>query len=54
MANLPLTAQLELSTQVKKLTLPGEMGENFKCLGLMRGAPAAPTAFAAADRAASL
>jgi SAM-dependent MidA family methyltransferase len=54
MANLPLTAQLELSTQVKKLTLPGEMGENFKCLGLMRGTSAAPTAFAAADRAASL
>ncbi|MDX1506981.1 MAG: SAM-dependent methyltransferase [Woeseiaceae bacterium] len=29
--------QLELSAQVKKLTLPGEMGEHFKCLGLSKG-----------------
>jgi SAM-dependent MidA family methyltransferase len=54
MSELPLTAQLELSAQVKTLTLPGEMGENFKCLGLKRGALAAPDVFAGADRTASL
>ena len=37
-ADLPIDAQLKLSGQVKLLTLPGEMGENFKCLGLSRGA----------------
>ena len=30
-------AQLELSRQVKTLTLPGEMGEHFKCMGLSKG-----------------
>ena len=54
MSELPLTTQLELSAQVKTLTLPGEMGENFKCLGLKRGALAAPDVFAGADRTASL
>ena len=34
---LPAAAQVQLSAQVKLLTLPGEMGENFKCLGLSRG-----------------
>ena len=34
---LPADAQVQLSAQVKLLTLPGEMGENFKCLGLGRG-----------------
>lgn len=33
---MPAQAQVQLSTQVKQLTLPGEMGENFKCLGLSR------------------
>lgn len=51
---LPLDAQLELSGQVKLLALPGEMGENFKCLGLSRGAITRPTAFGLADRTTSL
>lgn len=36
-ADLAVADQLELSRQVKLLTLPGEMGENFKCIGLSRG-----------------
>lgn len=52
-AELPLAAQLDLSRQVKLLTLPGEMGENFKCLGLRRGA-ATPIAFFEADRTVTL
>lgn len=54
LAELPIDAQLKLSGQVKTLTLPGEMGENFKCLGLSRGSVTAPDAFELADRAASL
>jgi SAM-dependent MidA family methyltransferase len=54
LAELPPAAQLELSAQVKTLTLPGEMGEHFKCLGLSRGSVTAPAAFAGGDRAASL
>ena len=53
-AELPIDAQLELSGQVKLLTLPGEMGENFKCLGLGRGDIIAPAAFRSADRTMSL
>ena len=34
--SLPNRDQIELSGQVKQLTLPGEMGEHFKCLGLSR------------------
>ena len=52
--SLPLERQLELSQQVKTLTLPGEMGENFKCLALRRGDIAAPSAFALADRTHTL
>jgi len=33
---LPPDAQVKLSGEVKLLTLPGEMGEHFKCLGLSR------------------
>ncbi len=44
-------AQLELSGQVKMLTLPGEMGENIKCLGLSRGPVRRPAALVNADRA---
>jgi len=51
---LPLASRLELSTQVKKLTMPGEMGENVKCIGLMRGTVAAPDAFRDADRTHTL
>jgi SAM-dependent MidA family methyltransferase len=47
-------AQLKLSAQVKLLTLPGEMGENFKCLGLSRALHVSPSSFASADRTFSL
>jgi len=47
---LPLDAQLKLSGQVKLLTLPEEMGENFKCLGLSCGMTTIPSAFGCADR----
>ncbi len=50
-ADLPIADQLELSRQVKLLTLPGEMGENFKCIGLSRGELTGVTAFSSADRA---
>ncbi|MDH3613662.1 MAG: SAM-dependent methyltransferase [Gammaproteobacteria bacterium] len=53
-AELPIDAQLKLSGQVKLLTLPGEMGETFKCLGLSRGTNTTPTAFNLADRTTSL
>ena len=48
--SLPLEEQLELSRQTKLLTLPGEMGENFKCIGLNRGDVAPPSAFHDSDR----
>ncbi len=51
MADLPIADQLELSRQVKILTLPGEMGESFKCIGLSRGELTGVTAFSNADRA---
>jgi SAM-dependent MidA family methyltransferase len=50
-ADLGLADQLELSRQVKVLTLPGEMGENFKCIGLSRGDVTGVTAFSNVDRA---
>lgn len=53
-AELPTHAQLKLSAEVKLLTLPAEMGENFKCLGLYRGDLTIPTAFCFADRTTSL
>ena len=53
-SELPIDAQLKLSGQVKLLTLPGEMGENFKCLGLSRGMAEPPDAFGFADRTTSL
>ncbi len=46
--------QLELSRQIKLLTLPSEMGENFKCMGLCKGAVAVPDAFGFGDRAHNL
>jgi len=48
---LPIADQLELSRQAKLLTLPGEMGENFKCIGLSRGDSSGISAFGGADRA---
>ncbi len=53
-AGLSLPEQLELSGQVKTLTLPGEMGENFKCMVLGRGELAAPSAFQFTDRTQTL
>lgn len=43
--------RVTLSRQVKMLTLPGEMGERFKCLGISVGDVPIPTAFGAGDRA---
>jgi len=49
--SLPVANQVELSGQVKLLTLPAEMGENFKCIGLCRGDILSPPALVASDRA---
>ena len=53
-ATLPVPDQVLLSGQVKMLTLPGEMGENFKFIALGCGDIDAPTAFDFADRTQSL
>ena len=45
---------LELARQAKLLTLPTEMGENFKCMALIKGDVPVPDAFAAGDRAHTL
>ena len=52
--DLPTSKQVELSGQIKTLTLPGEMGENFKCIALGRGDINTPTAFHFADRTQTL
>jgi SAM-dependent MidA family methyltransferase len=52
--SLPLEQQVALSSQVKMLTLPAEMGERFKCLGLRRGLSHTPAAFSVADRTHTL
>lgn len=52
--DLPVAEQLELSGQIKTLTLPSEMGENFKCIALGRGDTVTPTAFQFADRTQTL
>jgi len=53
-ASLPTKTQIELSGQVKMLTLPDEMGENFKCMALRRGTVPVPSAFRRADRTHTL
>lgn len=53
-ASLPLKTQLELSGQIKTLTLPAEMGEHFKCMALRRGDISTPSAFNLADRTRTL
>jgi SAM-dependent MidA family methyltransferase len=53
-AELPTDAQLKLAAEIKLLTLPAEMGENFKCLGLCRGDMKTPGGFALADRTTTL
>ena len=49
--DLPMQRQVELSGQVKLLTLPAEMGENFKFIGLRRGNVPDVPAFRGLDRA---
>jgi SAM-dependent MidA family methyltransferase len=51
---LSTAAQLELSRQVKMLTLPGEMGEHFKCIGLRKNCNTTPASFRAFDRTQTL
>ena len=53
-ARMPLESQLQTAAQIKMLTLPGEMGENIKCIGLARGNIPGPAAFASADRTHTL
>lgn len=53
-AELSLQQQLELSAQIKTLTFPGDMGENFKCIALGRGTVPTPSAFQIADRTRTL
>jgi SAM-dependent MidA family methyltransferase len=53
-AGMPIESQLRTAAQVKILTLPGEMGENVKCIGLARGDIPRPAAFDSADRTHTL
>jgi SAM-dependent MidA family methyltransferase len=53
-AAMPLESQLQTAAQIKMLTLPGEMGENVKCMCLARGDIARPAAFESADRTHTL
>lgn len=53
-AEMPIESQLQTARQVKLLTLPGEMGENVKCICLARGDIAKPGAFQSADRTHTL
>lgn len=50
-SRLSTVQQAHLSKQVKLLTLPGEMGESFKCIGLAKGEKFRPTVFERTDRA---
>jgi SAM-dependent MidA family methyltransferase len=50
MASLPVEAQVKLSNEVKLLTLPTEMGENFKCMGFRLGNVTVPPAFSLSDK----
>lgn len=52
--SLAVPDQLELSRQIKLLTLPGEMGESFKCMGLSKGNVPMPDAFSFGDRTHTL
>ena len=53
-AAMSIESQLQTARQVKILTLPGEMGENVKCICLARGGIARPGAFESADRTHTL
>jgi SAM-dependent MidA family methyltransferase len=52
--SLSIAAQLDVSRQIKMLTLPGEMGEHFKCIGLSKNQDTTPASFAALDRTHTL
>lgn len=52
--SLDIEEQVAVSGQVKLLTLPAEMGENFKFIGLRKGNVAVPEAFSYSDRSRSL
>ena len=54
LASLDEAERFELSRQVKMLTLPGEMGERFKCLGLSRGSAPPLPALGVNDRTHTL
>ena len=54
LATLSPKEQLELSRQIKTLTLPGEMGEHFKCMALQKGVTAQPSGFDLVDRTHTL
>lgn len=47
---LALVEQLELARQAKLLTMPDEMGEHFKCIGLTKGDTPIPEIFANGSR----
>jgi len=49
-----LAARLQLARQAMLLTLPGEMGERFKVIGLSKGGPATLSGFTTRDLAAAL
>ncbi len=51
---MPVESQLQTAAQVKMLTLPGEMGENVKCICLARGNISRPAAFESTDRTHTL
>jgi len=53
-ASLPVSRQLQLSGQIKTLTLPAEMGEHFKCMALRRGDLTTPSGFKLSDRTHTL
>lgn len=53
-AGRPDAERVALSNAAKLLTLPGSMGEHFKCLGLAKGLRMRPTAFHRADRTHTL
>ena len=53
-ADMPLESQLQTAAQINILTLPVEMVENVKCIGLARGEIPTPPAFGSADRTHTL
>ncbi len=50
----PVQQQLNLSSEIKRLTLPSEMGEVFKVIAFGRGMDESPSGFAGGNRAGQL